>query len=206
MSKFTLFTLFLSATITIVVAELIVNEYVKYPADRGQIMASVLEDTKALTFTQETQQQATETALKFGDISFELLSVSGFTGVTLQPVPFNGVVFESIDTRDLKNINVVQQNLLMDNRLKIGVFYEFLAGSEPFSNEIYKFILDKSKKIADTSINEANSFGDASFYLNFLKPDGNAFLVVKIKENVYALTYQKDYHPLIRKLLWELNK
>jgi hypothetical protein len=98
-------------------------------------------------------------------------------------------------------VPVVQNNLLQNNRTKIATFYEFQAGDAALANEVYLYLRDKSKSLMGATINETNSFGTASFYVNSLTEKANTFLVVKLKENVYALAYLKEYHPLIKQLI-----
>jgi len=205
MSKFSLFTLFLSATIVVIVAELMVNEYVKYPAGGKNLSASVLQSDMAPVPAPEkavatTQEQAADV------ISYALISAAGFKDSSLQRIPFNGIMFESLDLRDFKSVPVTVNNLLENNRKTVATFYEFRANSRMLSTEVYRMLKDKSGKLIGAAVNEGNGFGEGSFYVNFVERPGNAFLVVNTGDNVYALTYLKELHPMIKSLLAEIVK
>jgi hypothetical protein len=216
MSKFSIFTLFLSATIVVIVAELLVNEYIKYPEVQKNIAANVLSDSTGTvpgaaikpggTAAAATKAASAEIpAVPKSKITFELINTAGFTGVTLQVTPFNGILFESADLRDFNSVPVILNNLLLGNRQKIASFYEFKTGNSALSDEVYRLLKEKCGKLLGAIINNTDAFGEASFYVNYSDHPDSAFLVVKTHDTVYALTYQKDYHPLIRKLLWEIT-
>lgn len=204
MSKFTLFTLFLSATIVVIVAELLVNEYIRYPGLQKQVTASVFH-APAVTSTQEETAGTDVPDAVMGNVSFTLINEAGFKEISLQRVPFNGILFELIDLRDFNSVPIVTQNLLKNNRIKVGTIYEFAAGSRLLSREIYQLLKDKAGKIIGSSLNETNSFGDGSFYLNPVEHPDSAFLVVKSGDSVYALAYLKDYHAQVSNLLVQLH-
>ncbi|MCA9373837.1 hypothetical protein KC725_01615 [Candidatus Peregrinibacteria bacterium] len=150
-----------------------------------------------------TTEEPTTTAE--AEISFGLIGLSGFQNVTLQRVPFNGILFERVDLRDFQSVEVVQQNLLQDNKEKIALFYEFHGDSDLLANEIYIYIKDKARNGLNVGINETNDYGDGSFYVNYTDIPDRAFLVVKTRESVYALTYEKRLHSFIESLLGYLN-
>ncbi len=221
MSKFSLFTLFLACIIVVIIAELLVNEYVKDPYGT-HLQANVMEAGGALPLTQQvaaqqasmpqqsgtvaapvvTEQSAKKGANQYDTITFETTKAAGFNNYEiLQIVPFNGFLFESIDLQDFKSVPVVQNNLMQNNRSRIATFYEFQARNSALAGEVYLYLKDKSRALIGATVNETNDFGTASFYLNFLDRPTKAFLVVKQKENVYALAYLKEYHPLIKQLI-----
>jgi hypothetical protein len=207
MSKFSLFTLFLSATVVIIVAELLVNDYVKYPQPKIQATASVLQadgaasagNTVAATEGQDAIQDS-------GTITFEVVSAAGLKDVSLQRTPFNGVLFESIDLRDFKSVPVIANNLLRDNRKRIASFYEFPCESRLLGKEVFGLLKDKSGKLVGASVNPTNEFGEGSFYINFVERQEYAFLVVNGGDHVYAVTYLKELHPLVKNVLALVGK
>lgn len=139
------------------------------------------------------------------EISFGLIGLSGFQNVTLQRVPFSGILFERVDLREFQSVEVVHQNLLQDNKEKIAMMYEFHGDSDLLSNEIYLYIKDKAQSGLNVGVNETDDYGDGSFYVNYADIPDRAFLVVKIRESVYALTYEKRLHSFIESLLGYLN-
>lgn len=208
MSKFSILTVFLSATIVVIVAELLVNEYAKYPIPSNSIKANVLTEATTAEKSQTqatTQESATKTNEPKAKITFELINKAGFTGASLQITPFSGILFESVDLRGFKSVNIISNNLLVNNRDKIASFYEFKAGNKALSDEIFKMLKEKFGSLINAGINDTNTFGSASFYVNFSERPNDTFLVVKADNDVYALTYKKEYHPNIKKLLWEIN-
>lgn len=228
MSKFSLFTVFLSLTITVIVGELLVNQYVKYPSSQKDLAANVLNaqtNNGQGTHTAATQQSSqapanSGAAVNSGSanagagipastlpkITFAALQNAGFTNMVLQRVPFNGILFNTIDLRDFKSVSVVQNNLLENNKTQSAALYEFDAGSRMLANEIYALIKQKTTSLVGVIVNETKQFGETSFYINFNDSAQNAFLVVKLQDTVYALTYKKELHPLIKQLLLLLSK
>ena len=211
MSKFSIFTLFLASIVVVIIAELLVNQYVKDPYGT-HLQASVLtagqtqqiDVLKGAAGSQQTALPGSRQIVqkKFNAIEFETIKAAGFNNnEILQINPFNGVLFDIVDIHDFNSVPVIQNNLLQNNRNRIAVFYQFQAKDGALANEVYQYLKDKSKSLMGATINETNSFGTASFYLNSLTEKANTFLVVKQKENVYALAYLKEYHPLIKQLI-----
>jgi len=211
MSKFSLFTLFLSATVVIIVAELLVNDYVKYPQVKGQLTANVLQtDTAAVVGAKSPTVQSGANGSQdgaltdSGKISFSVISSAGFKDVSLQRTPFNGVLFESIDLRDFKSVPVISNNLLQNNRNRIASFYEFSSQSPMLGKEVFSLLKEKSGKLIGATLNSTGGFGQGSFFINFVERPEYAFLVVNGGDNVYALTYLKELHPLVKNVLAQI--
>lgn len=220
MSKFSLFTLFLASIIVVIIAELLVNEYVRDPYGT-HLQANLLQPSVASSSQQNlipgvaavplqtpTSPSGENTAgqgklvNQYDTIVFETIKAAGFNNYEiLQVVPFNGILFENIDLRDFKSVAVIQNNLMQNNRAKIATFYEFQARDLKLANEVFQFLKDKCRNLIGGTINDDNAFGTGSFYVNFPDRTNKAFLVVKQKENVYALAYLKEYHPLIKQLI-----
>jgi len=199
MSKFSLFTLFLSATIIVIVAELIVNEYVP-----SQLSANVMQPSAPGTQA-DSQAGATQDAPGESAITYAALTQAGFKNFSLQRVPFNGILFESIDLRDFKSVKVTVNNLLENNRKRVATFYEFQAESGILAKEVYQYLREKCGKLIGASLNETGSFRESSFYVNYIERTDTAFLVVNAGENVYALTYLKDLHSFVSNLISQIT-
>jgi hypothetical protein len=109
---------------------------------------------------------------------------------------------------DIVDKNVIQ--LLDGNEVQVLRVYEFNFSDSSSSQEIYDFLKAKIKDELGVTINESNQFGLSSFYVNFQEEKPDAFLVVKTRSNVYALSYPKDKDgkktnfDLISRLLSEL--
>jgi hypothetical protein len=220
MSKFSIFTLFLASIIVVIIAELLVNEYVKDPygthlqanvLGAGQTVSQQVNTSKSPTLSQQSGLNPggvsdsgglQKAAKKFNSIEFETVKTAGFNNnEILQIVPFSGVLFGIVDISEFKSVPVIQNNLLQNNRSEIAIFYQFQAKDAALANEVYSYLKNKSMSLMGATINETNSFGTASFYLNSLSEKTKSFLVVKQKENVYALAYLKEYHPLVKQLI-----
>ena len=109
---------------------------------------------------------------------------------------------------DIVEKKVVQLN--DGNEIEALRVYEFNFSDSIGSQEIYDFLKAKIKDELGVTVNESNQFGLQSFYINFHEPKDQAFLVVKTRSNVYALSYpkatagDKTYFELVSKLLTEL--
>lgn len=212
MSKSNLFTLFLAGVLVVIGSELLVDEYLKTPTPQN-LKAEVLEVEKNTDEmiekkseeTQESDQYVTQANIEKSEespkITFELVTKSGFSQATLQRTLFDGWLFDSIDLQGALSSQVLAQNLLKNNTIKVGTFYEIRTQSDNVSKEIYALIKQKASSQAGALVNETNSFGNGSFYINYLDNSSRAFLVVKKGQYVYALTYVKDYHPFVSKLI-----
>jgi hypothetical protein len=194
MSKASIFTTFLSAIMIIVLAEVLAHDYFSSPGTAEDVSANVAEADQQ----QESALPAPESEIEITPvIDFELFTEAGSTGLTLQRIPFSGILFKAIDLRDFNSIPIVNQNVLHQNKQKVAVFSELHGGSSAVADEIYSLILEKGDSLLEASANETNDFGDGSFYLNFTDKPNDAFLVVKKGGNVYALTYEKSFHPFV---------
>jgi len=134
-------------------------------------------------------------------ITFELISRTGLANVSLQRVPFNGIMFERVDLRDFKSVPVLKTNLVENGHDPIGEFYEFHASSSLLANEIYLLIKEKAGGSLESTVNETNDLGEKSFYINYSDKKITAFPVVKIGESVYALSYEKGLHSHMQTLI-----
>lgn len=132
-------------------------------------------------------------------ITTQKLTEAGFNNVELKQSNFVGILFEKVDLRDFKSIEVIQQRSI-DQSVPLA-FYEFHAHDPLLSQEIYVFIKQKAQDTLEHTVNETNDFGDNSFYLNDSRESGFVFLVVKTGESVYAMSYQKELHDSIKNLL-----
>lgn len=227
MNGSSIFTLMLTVIVVVVVAEVLANDYggeTEGPEAQADVMAAVdgsgaggnairfgLEDFN-LGSTGDSDADVIEPVEEVADLSDENLKLSfglmqavGFENVTLQRVPFNGIMFERVDLRDFKSVPVLRQNLLHDNRSKIAEFYELHADNSLLANEIYLLLQEKSEGIMGGSVNETNELGEKSFYINYSDRPGNAFLVVLKGESVYALTYEKGLHSFVTSLIGQLT-
>lgn len=231
MSKSTLFTLFLAGILVVVVAELLADEYVKIPqtieADTLQqedtsgvlppptpkidTSSPASEAENPIEEKQPTSSENSATVLNppppsshthdVPTINLELLTKAGFENVSLQRVLFQGNFLGLFDINDIASVPVIEQNALKNNAAPIAIFFEFSLQDEGTADELYQLLEQKAKGQLGVTVNETNSFRGHSFYINVLEHPEHVFLVVRTKKNVYALTYQKEYHASVTQLL-----
>ncbi|MFA5829436.1 MAG: hypothetical protein WC843_03000 [Candidatus Gracilibacteria bacterium] len=134
-------------------------------------------------------------------ITFSMIIKAGFAQTTLQRAPFTGMLFDTIDLQNSLSVPVLQQYLLKNNVARAATFYEIHLQNKEMAGEVFSLIKQKAAAQAGALLNASNGFGEGSFYINYLDNTNHAFLVVKKGSSVYALTYVKDYHPYIAKLI-----
>ena len=165
------------------------------------------------TVSSGTPQTSVSTDLLVKNINDELLRKVGFTNFVLKPKPFTGKLFGEFDISMLGPLNIVEKDVVESRSggdFNVLTAYEFELGSKDTAKEIYDYLKAKITDELGVTINQTNQFGMASFYINFGVPSENAFLVVKMRSNVYALSYPKvksgdqDYFGYISALLKEL--
>ena len=104
MNKFTLFTLFLSSIIVVIVAEIMVNEYLRTPysldAAANIFQAQQTVQNPGVGSTQGAQT----TPVSSGSLSSDLLNKAGFQHFTLHPATYGGKLLDRIAFADLNFI------------------------------------------------------------------------------------------------------
>ncbi|MGL5831052.1 MAG: hypothetical protein ACRCZE_02775 [Candidatus Altimarinota bacterium] len=153
-------------------------------------------------------------------INAELLRRVGFSNFILQKKPFEKKIFDEFDFAEFSSIEVgyyqVKERVFGNEKEILQVFH-FAAADAAMTGEIYNLLKAGFTSELGVTINETNSFGLASFYINFEEPrasmSGKVFLVVKLKEGVYALSYPRGsvnlpegdkYFQSVKNLLDEL--
>lgn len=234
MNKFTIFTVILSVVIVVTVAQMLVNNYFGAVLDTHETQANVFSgmdpaqpgtlDMGILPSSDQTlgnpdvmpdiglpgETFPLSTVVTPDDfdptqsVTQQDLEKAGFLGLNLKIVPFDGNLFQVIDLSDLKSDRFVQYNI-EDSVNVYGVivaawFYQDLSAAEQY----YELIKSRSGKIAGLDVNETNTFGMTSFYVNDAKRVGTAFLVVRIDNRVYAVSYPKASHDFYKQLIGSL--
>lgn len=138
----------------------------------------------------------------------EQIKSAGFVGGYLEPEPHNGLLFKTIAIDDLDDTQVDKVSIRTADQILAKV-YIFKVGITNDANSIYQLLKLKSSKGFDVEINETNSFGANSFYMNDSRRAGTVFLTVRIGGAVYAFSYPKDYHSQVKNLIklleWEVG-
>ena len=91
----------------------------------------------------------------------------------------------------------------------LAKIYVFKIGYKTNVEEIYKFLKDRIFNAINMELNETNSYGYASFYMNDPKRPDTSFLTVRIGGLLYGFSYPKEYHSQIKNLIklieWDLG-
>jgi hypothetical protein len=206
MNKFTLFTLFLSAIIVVIVGEMMVNEYIQTPynpdgqADVFQAHpASVASSQQQPAPAASTQQNIAASA---GSITAGLLQKSGLDSYSFKAVPYGGNLLDRIPFPDLKNFIATYESHLYKNQTAlVASFYEFDAGSDDSTKEIYVMLKQKCSAEIGVIINETNTVGSGSFYVNYFQYPEKVFVVFSKGTRVFAFSYDKELHPAVGRLI-----
>lgn len=194
MNKFTLFTLFLSSIIVVIVAEIMVNEYLRTPYSL-EAAANIFQAQQTVQSTGTGTTQAKQAvAVSSGSLSPALLQKAGFQNYTFQSVPYAGKLLDRIAFADLNFIPTFESHLMKNQVARVASFYEFNPGSLQSAKEVYDLIKQKCTGEIGVILNETNSFGEASFYVNYFEFPEKVFLVFRKGTKVFAFTYNKELH------------
>lgn len=137
----------------------------------------------------------------FTTIMEEVLARNGEDSISIESIyPLHSKLFNTIDLIDFHFIPYENFSLRQGSNL-VGEWWIFEAENGDLAQEIYTLIREKSSRELEISVNETNSYGEASFYDNFSSQPESVFLVVKKGRNVYALTYVKGLHDFMKQAL-----
>jgi len=120
-----------------------------------------------------------------------------------------GFLFKTIYIDDLNDVET-KKYLVRTKTEFLAKIYIFRTGANTNIDEVYQVLKMRASEGLDVEVNETNDFGNGNFYINDLRRENTAFLVVKIENLIYAFSYPKNYHPQIKNLLaligWEMGK
>lgn len=138
---------------------------------------------------------------KIEKITEQQLVQMGFEGMHLERVSAEGLLFQLLDLSGTVNLSKVRFHLT-DGKNVYGVVSEYLLADSARAKTFYESLRQKSSLYApDIKLNETNSFGTASFYLNDSKRLGTAFLTVFSGNRVYSFSYPKASHEFFKKFI-----
>ncbi len=138
---------------------------------------------------------------KIEKITEQQLVQMGFEGMRLERVSADGLLFQLLDLSGTVNLSKVRFHLT-DGKNVYGVVSEYLLADNVRAKTFYENLRQKSSLYApDIKLNETNSFGTASFYLNDSKRLGTAFLTVLSGNRVYSFSYPKASHEFFKKFI-----
>ena len=211
MKKSSLFTLFVGAILVVIVAEVMVDGYLKTPASlngKKDGAANVLQTPSAAVLTGAQKQSASQQAIpqqagdaSVGSISAALLQKAGLEKYVLRVAPYAGKLLDKIDFPALNSVPVFESHLMKNDVVQMASFYEFDASSAQATQEVYDLMKLKCAAEVGAILNETNSFGDASFYLNYYESPERVFVVFRKGLKIFAFTYVKELHGAVGKLI-----
>lgn len=138
---------------------------------------------------------------KIEKITEQQLVQMGFQGMHLERVSAEGLLFQLLDLSGTVNLSKVRFHLT-DGKNVYGVVSEYLLADNARAKTFYESLRQKASLYApDIKLNETNSFGTSSFYLNDSKRLGTAFLTVLSGNRVYSFSYPKASHEFFKKFI-----
>lgn len=205
MNRFTLFTLFLCSIVVMIVAEIMVNEYLHTPYSlEGAANVFGSDQKNASPQTQQVDQKSADlkplTNDKTGTLNAQIFQNAGFGDLRFQSQNYGGKLMDRIAFTDLNFIPTFESHLLK-NQTRVAGFYEFNPGSSQSAQEVYELVKQKCSREIGVIINETNSYGESSFYVNYFESPEKVFLVFRKGGKVFAFTYAKDFHKSMEKLI-----
>ncbi|MBI4995221.1 hypothetical protein HZC21_06345 [Candidatus Peregrinibacteria bacterium] len=221
MNKFTIFTVILAVSVITVTADLALRDYFS----KNEQVSVLTEDEKIpqedvdYTYYTEDKKPEPQPELKPQPepqpisseiipqpkslINENLINSAGFIG-QFSEKQFTGKIFQLLDIT--KNpVDAVYEYQIKENGSPIVVVDEIALRDEIRALQLYYLLQNKTKTYIDLSLNETNSYGDRSFYINHAKKPDEAFLTVKIGSRLYLFAYVKSYHTQIKALIQLLS-
>lgn len=136
-------------------------------------------------------------SLENGKLSAEVLRNAGFPNSDLVEAAFDGSIYQTIDVSDL-SLNV-EKNYVANKEEVFGAIYTFSVDGR-IQNELYRVLRERAAFGTSVEVNETNTFGDNSFYMNDNRRESTAFLVIRSGSSFYAFAYPKKYHKYFKPL------
>ncbi len=214
MPKFTWITIFLSIFITVVVTEVVINEYKienetsAYNEDLQTTENPDITDNSEGQNSTDNQDQLennnedTLASIKFTKedtlITKEILSSVKIENPTIKKLDFSGKIFEEIDIEDEKDY-VIEENIFSAESY-IGTVYEIHFNGPIDADSYYEEILSLAKKLENVDINENNSFGEKSFYINDSQKKNTVQIISKNDKYIFGFKYPHTSHSTFKTL------
>ncbi|MFA6992616.1 MAG: hypothetical protein WC269_05080, partial [Candidatus Gracilibacteria bacterium] len=139
----------------------------------------------------------------------EQIKSAGFVNAKIDVEPSESMLFKTIYVGDLNDVEMVKYGINGAEK-SFAKVYVFKIGPKADVSGVYDALKLRAAEGVDSEVNETDSYGDASFFVNDSKRQNTAFIVVKIGNLIYAFSYPKDYHPQVKNLIklleWEFKK
>lgn len=235
MNKFTIFTIILSVSVIVVVADLSLRDYYEASGGRASVFGSGEEVSPVILDTGDSgndenetednsaneplsapaQERSVSTDQNTQSQTTQILPPpsSRITANIIREAGYSGVLTEKpfngkvFQLLDITRIPVdgVAFYDVLENGVGITSITEIVLRDEIRALQMYILLQNKTKTYIDLSLNETNAYGDRSFYINHARKPDEAFLTVKIGRSIYAFAYVKTYHSQIKKLIQLLS-
>ncbi len=223
MQKFTVFSIILSLVVVLTITDVLFNNYLNLDTavdtvDTTEVMPTPITDTSeplTLPVTDTTTDTPTspdqpvelqETAEDTpSSLSVDLFRTAGFENPTLKEAGFSGLVFEFLGFTDQSAATVYQWNLFSGAAF-VGSIYEIKYGTDTGGFQGYLNLRDEAKTLTDMgTVNEANNYGDSSFYFNHKAKVKTVHLLIRVGANLYGFEYAQGYHESMKKVFDSLK-
>lgn len=230
MNKFTIFTVIISVVIIATISELMVSDYlgvitkqdlktnVTEALDEGSAGIQTPEEaasnevileekvaepisTEKVPVKKENEEETFDPSVA---VTQEDLEKAGLSGLTLQSSVFDGKIFQVVDVSDV-NVPVTEYHVVDDKNVYGIIFSAWFYQNTEAAQNFYELLKERSQLVDNVSVNETNQYGDASFFFNDAKRVGTAFLVVRIDNRVYAVSYPKASHESYKQFIGQLR-
>lgn len=221
MHKFTLFTIGLSVVVILVVAEVVVNDYLGADFSAEETVVEEVEvitpqdvanpevrgdesDSPQSEILEETPIEVEPAPIAAqGSLTPELLASIGVLEPKVETTPFQGLIFGLFDVSNEFSGFTVFEHKLFDGSNFIGMVYEIATENELQTFGAYETLRQKAQGSSLGTVNENDNYGEASFYFNHATKTSTVFLVVQKTGHVYALQYSPSLHGSVMKPLLE---
>jgi len=133
------------------------------------------------------------------------LILSSALGEDVSDKHFDGKVFQLLDITSTPVADVNSYEMSVE-KIPVASITEITLADEIRAMQLYLLLQNKTKPFIDLSLNETNTYGARSFYINHAKKTDEAFLTVQIGKRLYNFAYLKIYHNEVKNLLASLQK
>jgi hypothetical protein len=216
MQKFTIFSVFFSVILLILVAELFSNDYFNKNENLGASIfgstdtssdptKSLVDDFKGVV-RDKADEILDENLPKVNPLSGkkhltnDFLTQAGFNNPNIETDVFNGKIFDFINLSDVGITDVIKGKIYEKADLS-GVYFEIRLDNISTAKEAYTLIMEKAKSDIEVNVNETNSYGESSFYINPTKATDQVYLVIRVRNYVYGFNYPKSNHQKFVELI-----
>lgn len=158
------------------------------PSSNGSVSSGDFEDSNFVAFSPSVL------------IREDQIRSAGFSSAYLEEEAHDGFLFKSVYVDDLYDVSVSKYSVKSSDK-PLAKVYVFQIGPLSSLKEVYEVLKVRSTEGLDMEVNETNTFGAGSFFINDVRRQNVAFLTVKIGSHIYGFSYPKEYHAQIKNLV-----